>query len=60
MDVSCLHWVIMLLGTANHYTNTLVICEHYIHHLAEVGKGRTGYGNDVLYQHNWEDRSLIL
>jgi hypothetical protein len=35
MDVSCLHRVIMLSGTANHYTNIPVICEYYIHHLAE-------------------------
>lgn len=40
MDVSCLHWVIVLSGTANHYTNIPVICEYYIRHLAGVGEGQ--------------------
>jgi hypothetical protein len=40
MDVSCLHWVIVLSGTANHYTNIPVIWEYYVHHLAGVREGQ--------------------
>ena len=51
MDVSCLHWVIVLSGTANHYTNIPVICEYYIHYLAGEGEGQ---------DRKWKRRALSV